>query len=321
MASLLSNRLVTRVLRPAFTLVEQRMERVTHAFQKDLDALHHEVADLRRQSYGLGLLLGEPGRDGHRMPTAPQVDRLVGEVCAVTGAPAERARGDVAVVYRQVVALEALGVGAVGGALSDVCGRLAAVPLLAGRGGGDVLEVLEAGAGHGLFAAALRRMLGRGGVEARLTLVDAPEGAAPREEAVRANLALGGADGGAARLVRGALADAEVRARLADRRYGVVLLADARDAEAVRDLAAPGALVVVPAGAPGPDAAPSAPGGGAGLPDHRAAAGGQGAADPVRAAGTTLVEDRPPSEDGPTGSAVRGTHLGRVADSAYFRTV
>ncbi len=250
MASLLSNRLVTRVLRPAFTLVEQRMERVTHAFQKDLDALHHEVADLRRQSYGLGLLLGEPGRDGHRMPTAPQVDRLVGEVCAVAGAPAERVRGDVAVAYRQVVALEALGVGAVGGALSDVCGRLAAVPLLAGRGGGDVLEVLEAGAGHGLFAAALRRMLGRGG---RRGAAD-PGGRAGGGGAPRGG---GAGEPGAGRHRRRgrpagagrALADAEVRARLADRRYGVVLLADARDAEAVRDLAAPGALVVVPRGA------------------------------------------------------------------------
>ncbi|WP_177204302.1 MULTISPECIES: class I SAM-dependent methyltransferase [unclassified Streptomyces] len=318
MASLLSNRLVTRALRPAFTLVEQRMERVTHAFQKDLDALHHEVADLRRQSYGLGLLLGEPGRDGHRMPTAPQVDRLVGEVCAVTGAPAERVRGEVAVAYRHVVALEALGVGAVGGALSDVCGRLAAVPLLAARGGGNVLEVLEVGAGHGLFAAGLRRMLGRGGAEARLTLVDAADGTPPREEVVRANLALGGADG-AVRLVRGALADAEVRARLADRRYGVVLLSDARDADAVRDLAAPGALLVVPAAAADPTAAPSASGGGAGLPGHRAATGGLRAQDPVRAAGTTLLEDRPPSGGGRAGAPVRGTYLGRVADSVYFR--
>lgn len=257
MPSLLSNRLTRRVLRPAFALVEQRMERVTTAFQKDLDALHHEVADLRRQSYGLGLLLDHAGRDGHRMPTPTQVDTLVREVRAVTGAASERARGDITVAYRHLVALEALGVGAIAGSVSDVCGRLATVPLLArpagaARDAARVLDVLEVGTLHGLFAAALRRMLRRDGVEARLTIVDPLDGPPTREDLVRGNLALGGAhpegrDSDDARLVRGALTDGDVRERVADRRYGVVLVNGDHDAAALRDLAAPGAVVVLAA--------------------------------------------------------------------------
>lgn len=260
MPSLLRNPLTKRLLRPALSLIEQRMEHVTHAFQKDLDALHHEVADLRRQSYGLGLLLDHAGRDAHRMPTPTQVDRLVGEVRAVTGAADERARGDVTVAYRHLVALEALGVGGIGGTVSDVCGRLAAVPLLAADAGTDpgadpgVVEVLEVGTGHGLFAAALRRMLRRHGVEARLTLVDPLDGAPALEEVVRGNLALGGGRPDASRLVRGRLDESRVRELVADRRYGVVLLDGPHDG--VPALAAPGAVVVSPAGVPGPGLRP-----------------------------------------------------------------
>ncbi|CAL9293773.1 class I SAM-dependent methyltransferase [Streptomyces sp. SudanB25_2051] len=307
MPSLLSNPLTRRLLRPAVSLVEQRMERITHAFQKDLDALHHEVADLRRQSYGLGLLLDEAGRGAHRMPTPTQVDRLVAEVATVTGEAGERARAEVTVAYRHLVALEALGAGGTGGTVSDVCGRLASVPLLVGaragaapsagavagaavgapagvgagaggsgatagasadgasadgasaagavadgvRGGalatsGGVVEVLEVGARHGLFAAALRLMLRRHGVEARLTLAGALD-----EDAARENLALGGAGREDARLVRGGLDAPEVR----ERRYGVLILDAPR--EEARELAADGAVLVAPAdGAPVPGLRP-----------------------------------------------------------------
>ncbi|GAA4916404.1 class I SAM-dependent methyltransferase [Streptomyces coeruleoprunus] len=247
MPSLLSNRLAKRVLRPAFSLVEQRMERVTTAFQKDLDALHHEVADLRRQSYGLGLLLDHAGRDGHRMPTATQVDTLVREVSAVTGAPGERVRGDVTVAYRHLVALEALGTGGLAGSVSDVCGRLATLPMLTPPNG----EVLEVGTLHGLFAAALRRMLRRDGVDARLTIVDPLDGPPTHEEVVRSNLALGGGPSGGAdttRLVRGTLAEAGVRDLVGDRRYGVVVVNGPHGLGAVHDLLAPGGVVVLAGG-------------------------------------------------------------------------
>ncbi|WP_149179900.1 class I SAM-dependent methyltransferase [Streptomyces sp. TRM49041] len=254
MPSLLSNPLARRLLRPAFSLVEQRMDRVTTAFQQDLDALHHEVADLRRQSYGLGLLLDHAGRDAHRMPTPTQVDRLVGEVRSVTGAPGERVRGDITVAYRHLVALEALGVGGIGGSVSDVCGRLTAVPILA-PANGAVLDVLEVGTLHGLFAAALRRMLRREGVESRLTIVDPLDGTPTREDVVRCNLALGGGRPGDepdARLVRGALADPAVRERVADRRYGVVIVNGDHRPEAVRELAGPDAVVVLDGDTAGP---------------------------------------------------------------------
>ncbi|MGA5100690.1 class I SAM-dependent methyltransferase [Streptomyces lavendulocolor] len=243
MPPLLSNRLAKRVMRPAFALVEQRMERATNALQTDLDALHHAVADLRRQSYGLGLLLDQAGRDGHRMPTATQVDTLVREVRAVTGDDGERARHDVTVAYRHLVALEALGAGGLAGTVSDVCGRLATVPLLAPPNG----EVLEIGTAHGLFAAALRRMLRRGGVEARLTIVDPLDGSPTREDVVRGNLALGGvaAPADIARIERGGFEDGGVRERIADRRYGVIVVNGRHDLAAVRDLAAPGAVVVI----------------------------------------------------------------------------
>lgn len=247
MPSLLSNRLAKRVLRPAFALVEQRMERATTALQADLDALHHAVADLRRQSYGLGLLLDHAGRDGHRMPTATQVDTLVREVRAVSGDDGERARHDITIAYRHLVALEALGAGGLAGTVSDVCGRLATVPLLTPPNG----EVLEIGTVHGLFAAALQRMLRRGGVEARLTVVDPLDDSPTREDLVRGNLLLGGGAGGAdaVRLARGGFGDAGVRERIADRRYGVIVVNGEHDLVAVRDLAAPGAVVVLGADA------------------------------------------------------------------------
>ncbi|MEE1755910.1 class I SAM-dependent methyltransferase [Streptomyces sp. SP18CS02] len=245
MPSLLSNRLAKRVLKPAFTLVEQRLERATTALQSDLDALHHEVADLRRQSYGLGLLLDQSGRDGHRMPTAAQVETLVREVRAVTGDRGERVRQGVTVAYRHLVALEALGAGGFAGSVSEVCGRLTTVPLLAPPNG----EVLELGTLHGLFAAALRRMLQREGLEARLTIVDRLDGSPARADVVRANLALGGScSADEARVVRGRFGEPDVQERLADRRYGVIVVNGDHDLTAVRELAAPGAVVVLGTG-------------------------------------------------------------------------
>ncbi|MER5884681.1 class I SAM-dependent methyltransferase [Streptomyces sp. NPDC001941] len=224
MSPLLSNRLAKRVLKPAFTLVEQRLERATHALQSDMDALHHEIADLRRRQYGLGLLLDRAGRDGDRMPTATQVDTLVREVRAVTGDESDRVRHDVTVAYRHLVAVEALGVGSLAGSVSDVCGRLATVPLLAPAGG----DVLEVGGRGGLFAAALRRMLLRAGARARVTLV------APGEDSAHDDLSLGG--GG------------EVLAGLeeaAGRAYQVLVVGAGQELAPVLELAAPGAIVVV----------------------------------------------------------------------------
>ncbi|WEH33858.1 class I SAM-dependent methyltransferase [Streptomyces sp. AM 4-1-1] len=256
MPSLLRNRLAERVLRPAFSVVgrhvDQRMERTTHAVQNDLDALHHEVADLRRRQYGLTLLLDGADRGTQRMPTATEIDTLVREVRTTTGG-GEHARREVTSAYRTVVALEALGIGRLPGSTSDVCGKLATVPLLSPPGG----DILEIGPAHGLFAAALVRMMHRAGAEPRLTIVGPATDADQREDVVRANLALGGVAFGSgaglgARLLGGLPGDTAVRTAVADREYGVIVVSGdhsrvgvAADLEWAEEIAASGAVVVL----------------------------------------------------------------------------
>lgn len=240
MPSLLSNRLTKWALGPVAALVDQRISRHTAG-------LRGEITELRRTQHGVSMLLDRTGRGQHRMPTPEQIDTLVREVRAVTDA-GERARRNVTVAYRSVVALEALGVGRMAGGTSNVCGKLATVPLLARPRGKDrdvpdvpdVLDVLEIGTLHGLFAAALMRMLHRTGIEAKLTIVDPlagsqlqpgtsayeePTGTPVREDVVRANLALGGDRlGTGARIRQGFSGDPDVRAEVSDRKYGVIVV-------------------------------------------------------------------------------------------------
>ncbi len=262
MPSLLSNRLTKWALRPVAALVDQRISRHTAG-------LRREVTELRRKQHGVSMLLDRTGRGQHRMPTPDQIDTLVREVDAATDA-GERARRNVTVAYRNVVALEALGVGRMAGGTSNVCGKLATIPLLARPEGKDrhVLEVLEIGTLHGLFAAALMRMLHRTGIEATLTIVDPlagsqlqpgttdyeePTGTPVREDIVRANLALGGGrPGTGARIRQGFSGDPEVRAAVSDRKYGVIVVDGDHsfegvlaDLEWVEQIAAPDAVVVL----------------------------------------------------------------------------
>lgn len=263
MPSLLSNRLTKWALRPVAALIDQRISRHTAG-------LRGEITELKRKQHGVSMLLDRTGRGQHRMPTPDQIDTLVREVGAVTDAGTSRARRNVTVAYRNVVALEALGVGRMAGGTSNVCGKLATVPLLAQPEGTDrdVLEVLEIGTLHGLFAAALMRMLHRTGIEATLTIVDPlagsqlqpgtsdyeePTGTPVREDVVRANLALGGGrPGTGARIRQGFSGDPEVRAAVSDRKYGVIVVDGDHsfegvlaDLEWVELIAAPGAVVVL----------------------------------------------------------------------------
>ncbi len=239
---LLTHPLARRALRPLADLVDQRVRSQTRGARAELDALRAEVDALKKQSTAVGLLLDRTGRGAHRMPSAGQIDILVAQVAEVSGSG--HARRAVTSAFRTVVALEALGVGRMAGGTSNVCGKLATIPLLAPPKHPDVLEI---GTLYGLFAAALTRMLHREGVEARLTVVDPligsqlqpdaareaddPTGTPVREDVVRANLALADAD---FRVQRGFSQDADVRAAVSDRRYGVVIVDGDHSREGVR---------------------------------------------------------------------------------------
>ncbi|MGW0774607.1 class I SAM-dependent methyltransferase [Streptomyces sp. NPDC002835] len=257
--AILRNRLTKRALRPALTVFEQRVRR---GVQRDLDALRQEVAEMRKQQYAAGLLLDSTGRGTSRAPAAHQVDRLVKEVKDVSGSA--HSRRSVVVAFRTVVALEALGVGRLAGSTSNICGKLATVPLLSPPNG----AILEIGTLYGLFASALVRMVHRAGIEPDLTIVDPlagsqlqpgtaqaadPTGTPVREDVVRANLALGGSPGAyTARIQQGFSSDPEVREAVSDRKYGVIIVDGDHsedgvraDLEWVEDIAAPGGIVVL----------------------------------------------------------------------------
>ncbi|WP_240138347.1 class I SAM-dependent methyltransferase [Streptomyces sp. MUM 178J] len=271
MPSLLRNRLSKRVLRPAVSLVEQRIEqrvnkrveRTTKPLLGEIEALRRELGEMRNRQHALGLLLDSTGRGTHRMPTAATIDTLVREMQSLDGG-AEHARRSVVVAYRTVVALEALGVGRLAGSTSNICGKLATVPLLSPPNG----SILEIGTLYGLFATALVRMVHRAGIEPDLTIVDplaglqlqpgARQGADPtgtpvREDVVRANLALGASRAALqARIQQGFSSDPEVRAAVSDRAYGVVIVDGdhsmegvTADLEWVEEIAAPGGIVVL----------------------------------------------------------------------------
>jgi predicted O-methyltransferase YrrM len=285
MSSLLRNPVARRLLRPAASLVDQRVQRPVTRLRKDIDkrdqvtreALRREVESLRKELAGLRrevtdlqgrqlpyqLLFERPGRGGDRVFTKEQFDRLVGEIAAVSGQDAPLARRNAAAAFRNVVAVEALGVGRLAGTSSNVCGKLATVPLLDPPNA----EVLEIGTLFGMFAAVMMRMLHRAGLEPRLTVVDPlvgsqlqpgtrigtePTGTPVRLDVVRENLALGGAAGEHARVQQGLSGDPEVRAAVADRQYGVIVVDGdhsaqgvAADLEWAEEITAPGGIVVL----------------------------------------------------------------------------
>jgi hypothetical protein len=284
-----------RLLRPAAALVDQRIRRPVGRLREDLDravrgsreageelrdelasvrkevgSLHDEVGSLRREVTTLrgrqlpaDLLFERMGSAGNRTFTAPELDELVAQIAAVSGAGPRLARRNVAVAFRTVLAVEALGVGRLAGTTSNVCGKLATVPLLAPPNP----DVLEIGTLYGMFAASLARMLHRAGIEPRLTVVDplagsqlqpgAKTGAEPTGtpvclDVLRANLAFGGPAGVRARVLRGLSGDSEVRGAAADRAYGVIVVDGdhseagvAADLQWAESIAAPGGIVVL----------------------------------------------------------------------------
>jgi hypothetical protein len=242
---LLTLPLARRALRPFAALVDQRIDQRLRAQKSaaggEIAALRAELDALKKQSYAVEMLLDRTGRGAHRMPSAGQISALVAQVAEVSGSA--HARRAVTSAFRTVVALEALGVGRLAGGTSNVCGKLATIPLMAPPNP----EVLEIGTLHGLFATALTRMLHREGIEPRLTIVDPlvgsqlqpdavrdnadPTGTPVREDVVRANLAMAGTalgpHGGetpTARIHKGFSQDPDIRAAVSDRRYGVIVV-------------------------------------------------------------------------------------------------
>jgi hypothetical protein len=264
MRALLTTKTARRALRPIADLIDQRIERqIRRAIGNGSEGgLQRELATLRNRQRPLELLIDGTGRGVSRMPAQIHLDRAIEELAQVSGDKGGAER-NISQAFRLLIALEALGVGRIAGGTMNICGKLSAVPLLDPPND----EILEIGTLYGMFGAALIRMMERAGRDPRLTIVDplaglqlqpgTTEGADPtgtpvRGAAVRANLALVGAAGAAARVQQGFSEDPEVRALVSDRSYGVIIVDGdhsasgvAADLEWAERIVAPGGIVVL----------------------------------------------------------------------------
>ncbi|AWW37774.1 class I SAM-dependent methyltransferase [Streptomyces cadmiisoli] len=264
MRALITSKAARRVLRPIAELMDQRIERQVRRIvaEASLDASQQELKRLRARQRPLELFFDGTGRGASRLPSGPHLNRTIKELAQVTG-DAAGAERNVAQAFRLLIGMEALGVGRIAGGTMNICGKLAAVPLLDPPND----EVLEIGTLYGMFGASLIRMLERAGRDPRLTIVDPlagtqlqpgatmgedASGTPVREAAVRTNLALAGAAGAATRIEQGFSEDPEVRARVSDRSYGVIVVDGDHSAEGVaadlewaERIVAPGGIVVL----------------------------------------------------------------------------
>ncbi|MFR9796306.1 class I SAM-dependent methyltransferase [Streptomyces sp. MS06] len=271
MRALLRTKTARRTLRPIADLVDQRIQRqirrsaanrTDDGARREIAELKRELAELRNRQRPLELLLDGTGRGVSRLPGQVHLDRAVDELAEVTGDRAGSER-NLAQAFRLLAALESLGVGRIAGGTLNICGKLAAVPLLDPPND----DILEIGTLYGMFGAALIRMVERAGRVPRLTIVDPlaglqlqpgtkesadPTGTPVRMAAVRTNLALAGEAGAAARIEQGFSEDPELRAKVSDRSYGVIVVDGdhsaagvAADLEWAEQIAAPGGIVVL----------------------------------------------------------------------------
>ncbi|MEU3252731.1 class I SAM-dependent methyltransferase [Streptomyces sp. NPDC006997] len=264
--SLLTSSASRRLLRPVADLVDQRIDRRLRSAAADnsaqLERLREAVERAGGHQLAVDMLLGPGGRGLSRTVYKGPLERLHTELTELVGDRESAVRG-VATAYRLLIALESLGVGRIAGGTMNICGKLAAIPLLDPPND----EILEIGTLYGMFSAGLVRMMERDGRSPGVTIVDPfagvqlqpgtdrrpdPTGAPVDEHAVRTNLALAGPAGAAARVQRGFSEDPDTRAAVSDRAYGVIVidgdhslagvLADLQWAE---EIAAPGAVVVL----------------------------------------------------------------------------
>lgn len=237
-------------------------DRPLPASSEDLAALRKQVETLGQRQRSLELLLAGEGRGMVRMPHPRHLSDLADELATFTGDRKEALR-NVHQAFRLLIALEAIGVGRIAGGTMNICGKLAAAPLLAPPND----DVLEIGTLYGLFGAALLRMLERSGREPQITIVDPlvgtqlqngssittdSSGTPVDERAVRTNLALAGESGQRARLHVGYSTDHATQAALSDRQYGLIIVDGDHSRDGViADLAwveqivAPGGVVIL----------------------------------------------------------------------------
>ncbi|MEV1079089.1 class I SAM-dependent methyltransferase [Streptomyces sp. NPDC050211] len=266
MRALITSKAARRALRPIAELIDQRIERQVRRVVEEsarADVTQEELKKLRNRQRPLELFFDGTGRGASRLPSAPHLNRTIAELAAVSGGDRDAAERNVAQAFRLLIALEALGVGRIAGGTMNIVGKLSAVPLLDPPND----EILEIGTLYGMFGAALIRMMERAGRAPSLTIVDPlagtqlqpgatmgtdASGTPVNGAAVRTNLALAGAAGAAARIQQGFSEDPEVRALVADRAYGVVIVDGdhsaagvAADLEWAEQIVAPGGIVVL----------------------------------------------------------------------------
>ncbi|MER7488541.1 class I SAM-dependent methyltransferase [Streptomyces sp. NPDC126497] len=264
--ALLTSSASRRLLRPVADLIDRRIDRRLRAAAAADAAGRAELREaaetVKRQQLTLDLLLGPSGRGLSRIVSPGPLNRLHSEVAELAG-DRDAAVRNVATAYRLLVALESLGSGRIAGGTMNICGKLGTIPLLDPPND----EILEIGTLYGMFSAGLIRMMERDGRRPGVTIVDPfagvqlqpgaprradPSGTPVDEHAVRANLALAGPAGAAARILRGFSSDPAIRAAVSDRAYGVIVIDGDHSAEGVaedlawaEEIAAPGAIVVL----------------------------------------------------------------------------
>jgi len=236
--------------------------RPVHASSEELAELRKQVETLGQRQRSLELLLAGEGRGMVRMPHPRHLNELADQLTTFTGNRNEALR-NVHQAFRLLIAVEAIGVGRIAGGTMNICGKLAAAPLLAPPND----DVLEIGTLYGLFGAALLRTLERAGREPQFTVLDPlvgtqlqngssiandASGTPVDERAVRTNLALAGEAGQRARLIVGYSTDPASQAQVADRQYGLIIVDGDHSREGViADLAwveqivAPGGVVIL----------------------------------------------------------------------------
>lgn len=212
------------------------------------------------RAFSTDVLLGAGGPNDRTL-RADRHDDLVAEIRTLSGVedvtlPLQRA-------YQTLLDCEARGLGRIAGTTSNILGKLVLPPLLQPAPG----PILEIGTLFGLFSAALVRQFQRGGDFRSLTVVDPFAGTQVQdskpgrldrtgtpvtEEIARRNFAALGVRADEVRLVCGYSTDPQVRGRVAEQSYGVVVVDGDHSASGVyrdlwwvQDVVVPGGIVVM----------------------------------------------------------------------------